>query len=56
MKSSNKEVASKKLDDEMDAYWEQKGKEGDSEPVDEGNVGEGNEETKETGTGDKEEA
>lgn len=29
MKSGNKEVAAKKLDDDMDAYWAKKGGEGD---------------------------
>jgi len=33
LKSENKEVAAKKLDEEMDAYWEKKGeaKEGEGE-------------------------
>jgi len=32
MKSGNKEMANKKLDDDMDEYWEQKkSKEGDGE-------------------------
>jgi len=31
MKSGNKELASKKLDDDMDAYWAKKGGEGEAE-------------------------
>jgi hypothetical protein len=51
MKSENKEVAAKKLDDDMDAYWEKKGKTDESDADAEGKSGEqseGKEEVKTT--------